>query len=466
MNILKKIFQPIDLTKGTPWKVILLFAIPLLINSLLSNAFSIINALVLKATVGGSSVTAINQTGNISSILFNFAYGTTSGFAVLISNKCGSKDEEGIKKVFYNSIFLASIIAIFISIIGLLLYPTLFILLETDVSLVDKAGNYIEIILIAFIFMVLSNLFDSFLRALGNSIIPLIISFFCTLINIGFAFIFTGLIKLDTRGVAIATLLANFIHLLISAIYIYKKYPFLKTKIKDIKLDKKLNIDLLKLGLPLGFQWSILFIGSFVQAKKVNEFGIIAQNAVSCYQSFEGYISVPLSVISTATLSYIGQNYGAKNDKRIKEGIKDSIIIDICSYIIIVIFGLTFAEKVPYIFLREEEVTERTIFYCATYLRTMIPFLICQGVLQISRSTLQGINKTTIPFISGIGELFARIIVCLFIPSLINPSNPLSDESYMGICFSTPFAWVISVLIMGGSVIYIVYIKGIKYKEN
>ena len=105
MNILKKFFKPIDLTKGKSWKIILLFAIPILLSTILSSAFSLINALVLKETIGGTSVTAINQTGSITSFLFNFAYSCTGGFTVLISNKCGSKDEEGLKKVFINSFF-------------------------------------------------------------------------------------------------------------------------------------------------------------------------------------------------------------------------------------------------------------------------------------------------------------------------------------------------------------------------
>ena len=130
MNFLKKIFKPIDLTVGSPWKVILLFAIPILLSTVLSSAFSLINALVLKATVGGDSVTAINQTGSITSFLFNFAYGCTSGFSILISNKCGSKDNEGIKKTFINSAFLSTIIAIIISVIGLIIYPYLFNILQ------------------------------------------------------------------------------------------------------------------------------------------------------------------------------------------------------------------------------------------------------------------------------------------------------------------------------------------------
>ena len=177
--------------------------------------------------------------------------------------------------------------------------------------------------------MVLSNLLANFLRALGDATVPLIISVFTTIINILLAFLFTGVIRLDTRGVALATLIANLFSVIITLIYIFKNYPYLKLKKSDLKLDKNIIFNLLKLGLPLGLQWSILFIGSFVQASKVNEFGKVAQQAVSCYQPFESYITIPLSVISSVMLSYIGQNYGAKHVDRIKKGLRDAIIIDI-----------------------------------------------------------------------------------------------------------------------------------------
>jgi Na+-driven multidrug efflux pump len=165
-------------------------------------------------------------------------------------------------------------------------------------------------------------------------------------------------------------------------------------------------------------------------------------------------------------LSYTGQNYGAKNIDRIKHGIKDAIVIDLIFYSIVLIISQIIAKNVAYIFLPKEEINDDIIFYCSSYIKIITPFLICQGLLQISRSILQGIKKTIIPFISGIGELLARIFICLLIPTLINPSNPISNESYLGICFSTPLAWVTSLLIMGGSVIYIIYFKGIKFENS
>ena len=220
------------------------------------------------------------------------------------------------------------------------------------------------------------------------------------------------------------------------------------------------------MGLPLGLQWSILFIGSFIQSSVVNKFGIISINGVltstaskaqTVYTNIESYLTMPLSTLSSAILSFVAQNYGAKNYRRIKSGIKESLIMIVIIYLIILIIGLGIINISPYIFLRENEVNDLVKFYSSNYLLCIIPSLILQGILSLSRSFLQGIKKPLIPFLSGIGELIARAFICLFIPNLINPTNPLSNESYIGLCFSTPLAWLVSVIIMGGSLIYYMY---------
>ena len=455
MKTEKKFFSRIDLTEGRPWKVILLFSIPIFFTLILNNAFSLINALVLKTTVGGDSVTAVNSTSSISNILFQFAYGIGGGFTIVISEQIGKKDYKNLKKTFYNAIYLSIVIGIIIGIIGLIFYKDLLVLLNIDERYFNKAQQYYKIILISF---VLNNYFSNALRAMGDSFAPLIISLIGAVFNISFAFLFTGVLNLDTKGVAFATMSANLISSLLAFIYMIKKYEFLRGRIE--KFDKNNSLKMLKLGIPLGIQWSILFIGSFFQDQTINEFGNgLATKAVSCYSPFVTYLTIPISTITSAMLNYIGQNYGKSDLVRIKKGIKDAIIIDLVIYLVIIIVGFSLLNYVPYIFLPAKEVdniVEGPIikYYCYTYLKVLIPCLIMQALLTLCRSTLQGIQKTTITLLSGIGELFARIFICAVIPSLINASNPLSNESFIGVCFSTPMAWFVSLVIMGISVIY------------
>lgn len=455
-----KLFKQVDLTIGKPWKVIITLAIPILLSQILGNAFSLINALVLKTTVGGDSVTAINSTGSISSILFQFAYGCSGGFAILLSSYFGKKDFDNLKKSFYNALYLCLFIGVLITIIGLFVYKDLLYLLKIDDKYINKASEYYFIILISFVFMLLANFLANALRAIGDSTAPLLISLFSTLINVLFAFLFTGVIRLDTKGVAIATLIANITNIVISIIYITKKYSYLSLKTGLERVNMKLSLKMLKLGVPLGLQWSILFIGTFFQARTINGFGDgLATKAVSCYSPIESYLVMPLSAIASSLLSYVAQNYGNNDMDRIKKGVKQALLIDLICWVFIVIIGYFITPYAPYIFMPKNEINDLINgpiikYYCSTYLRIVVPCLLLQGILTISRSILQGLQKTLIPFLSGVGELVARLCICAILPSLINPTNPISDESFIGVCFSSPMAWFVSVLVMGGSALY------------
>jgi putative MATE family efflux protein len=447
-----------DLTKGKPWKALMLFSIPILLSTLLGNAFGLINALVLKVTVGGDAVTAINCTGSISALLFNFAYGASGGFSVLASNDFGAKSYEKIRKTFLASLVLSLLIGILLMAGGLLCLPYFLVALNVNAIYIADATAYFQIILISFPFMLLANLLGNFLRALGNSFMPLVYGLITTLLNILFDYLFTGVFRFGVQGVAAGTLIANVADVLLTYAYLYKKYPYLRFSKEGFKGGGRLYWALLAMGIPLGLQWSILFIGSFVLSSQVNLFGNgLATKAGACYSSWESYLTIPLSVMATSLMSFVGQNYGAKKFDRIRQGFRDALLIDFCSYLVVLAIGLSTARAVPYIFLPEEEVNDRVVYYCSTYLFVMTPFLICQGTLQLSRSVLQGIKKPLLPFLSGIGELGARIAVCLWIPGLISPSNPTSDAAYLGLCFSDAAAWVMSVLIMGGSVLYFLF---------
>lgn len=466
---IKKIFAFQDLTNGRPFKTIILFGLPILISNLLGTSLSLINTLVLKSTVGSNSVVAMNQTGAINSLLFQFSFGCASGFSVIGSQKAGAKDIEGLKKVLNVSIVLTTIIAIIISILGLSCIDPLMNFLNIDAIFYEKAKTYILIILGFFILSALNNLVSNFLRALGNSTFPLIVSLSTSLLNILLVFLFTAqnLLSLDTLGCGIANTIVIFLSLLINYFYLIKKHPSLKFSFKSAKFDKTIYYDLLKLGLPLGFQWSILFIGSFVQNSQINLYGPDASSAMTCYSQFENYLTIVFSVLASSLLTFVGQNYGARKYKRIRKGILETSLTAIILYVVICLIGIVSAKYVPYIFLNAEDINSEIVYYVSIYLYIISPSLIMQALLMISRSSLQGIKKPLIPFLSGIGELIARIVVCFLLPYLIdnNYQTTHSDSSYIGLCFSNPAAWLISFILMGGATLIFIIFNS-KFKEN
>ena len=461
----KNMFKTMDLTKGGIFNALFFFSLPLFLSSLITSAFGLINSLVLKYTVGGDAVTAINVTASISSLLFNFAYGAVSGFATITANHHGSKNVEGCGKSIYQSLYISLIISIFISGIGFIFLDQMLAFLNIEEIYLVDAKAYFTIILAMFPLMMLNNLLAAQLRAFGNSFFPLVVSIVQAAVNVCFALLFTGPAKLGVSGAAYASLISYFVTIVIFVIYILLKYPSYRPSKLFLKPNWKMIWSLLKLGLPLGFQWSILFIGSFIQSSVINQFGAgAASKANVCSMNYENYISMVVLFLGNGLLTFVGQNYGAGQIERIRKAIKVCWISTMILWAATISVALFLVPYVPYIFLPKDEVTDQVKFYTSTYCYIISCCLVLQGTLRIFRSVLQGIKKSLWPLLSGIGELGARALVCLLIPQLINPSNPVSNESYVGLAFSNPAAWLASVLIMGFAVLYFIK-KGVLRKE-
>lgn len=463
----KNMFKTMDLTKGSILKALFFFSLPLFLSSLITSAFGLINSLVLKYTVGGYAVTSINVTGSISSLLFNFAYGAVSGFATITANYHGSKDIADCRKSIYQSFYISIVISILISILGFIFLDPLISFLQIEAVYIEDAKAYFVIILAMFPLMMLNNLLAAQLRSLGNSFFPLVVAIIQAAINVIFALLFTApFLNLGVRGVAFASLIAYLATVIIFIVYFLKKYPDYRPNKECTKVDWKMVWALLKLGIPLGFQWSVLFIGTFVQSRVVNTFGSGAASAANvCTMNYENYISMVILFLGNGLLTFVAQNYGANKIDRIRKAVKSCWIITMIIWIATISVSMFIIPYVPYIFLPAEEVSEQIQYYSNTYCYIISICLFLQGTLRIFRSVLQGIKKSLWPLISGFGELGARVLVCLLLPSLINPTNPVSDASYIGVAFSNPAAWLASTLIMGFAVLYFMK-KGVLKKQT
>ena len=456
---IKQFFGYQDLTRSVrPLVAMLLFAIPLIITTFLSNGMTLINSLVLKETVGGDSVTAINQTNALSALILQFGYGCTSGFGIVVANFHGAKDIEKTKKAIVSSIIFCFAIWLVIAPLGIIFLKVMLHALNVDELYFDRAYNYFLIILIFYIFSLLSNLSGHILRALGNSFTVLVSSILTSLNHIGFVYLLTAkyLGNLDTRGAAIATIITSILNLSICFYFVFRKYKIGK---ESFKFDKSIYKDLAKLGVPLGFQWSVLYIGSFVLARQVNSFGIYASKGMAIYSSWETLaINSIMGAIGTTVVNFTGQNYGAKKYMRVKKGIIDGYILVAIIYSVMLVALLPTVKLVPYIYLPKDEINERVIFYSTTYLYITISAAVFQGIINVSRGALQGIKRPLFPFISGLGELAGRIGVSLLVPFIIdaNYKTTLSDKSYVGLSFSNATAWFLSALIMGIAVLILI----------
>ena len=467
----KKLFDPIDLTKGSITKDILLFMVPILLSLIFQQLFTMTDAIIVGQNLGTYEIAGINDVGCLSAIALQFCIGCASGFSVVVSHKIGENNLSGARKSFYLQFVICTLLTIVLT-IGFCLSTDLLLQLmkitpsETDANqqlLYQSAHDYLFVIFLGIFANMFYNFIFSNLRALGDSFTPFIFLVLGVILNIVLDYLFIVPFSWGVIGSAWATVLAEALATIGCFIYAYIKYDYLRYQKGDLKVSKNFIIEHFKLGLPLGLQSSILEIGIIIMQMSIIAFDYTATGSlVSGTPAQVGYsiackvhliIMSVYQAIAIAMMTYLGQNQGAGEYKRIKKGLEIGSLIGLASYIFFTVIGLliTIDGAYMYIFLKADNITNEAIRYGNLYLYLCLPCDFILLVLFICRHSLQGLNRPLYPFLAGVGELFARTICCIFLPQLVNggPINSsASDTSFIAVCLADPLAWLAAVSFM------------------
>lgn len=490
MNILtkfKQLFKPINLTEGTIWKVLITFTIPILLSYIFQQIYSITDAIIVGQTLSSNAVSGIGDANAVIFMVTELAIGIAGGFSVIIAKKIGEKNSADARKSLLIQIILSIIICAIITPIFIILIDPLLswvgIFKSADANMNEVYENaywYTFVIILGTIAVLLYNVIFGALRAIGDSFIPFLFLLFSTILNILLDLLFILVFKWGVIGTALATILSQFISAILCYWYTMVRYPQFRFKKEDFHISFKFVIEHLKQGLPLGFQFSILGIGiiimqagvvSFDKLPLSNEFifGTPAQVGINAAYKLGNLLMTPFNALGTALLAFMGQNLGAKKYDRIKSGLNQATIIGFISWGIVAILGflLTINGGFLYMFLSKDKVTSDVIRYGNSYMYLMLPFYSTLMLLFIYRNACQGIEKPLFPFLAGIGELVGRIVICLYLPALLNggPINSnASPLAFYGLCFADAAAWILAILLLLYPVIHNIY--KMNYKEK
>ena len=475
----KKLFKPIDLTSGNPLKIIILFSLPILLSNLFQQVYLLADAIIVGQVIP-LQFAGISNTGPLNFLVLQFAFGCTSGFSIVISNRFGKKDLEGTKKAFISTIYLSLMVSVVLTILALstskyMLYG-LGIKEELDPVTYRAAYIYINVMFAGMISQILYNLVVSVNRSIGDSVTPLLFLILSSILNILLDLLFVNVMPntdLQVFGVAFATVLAQFISFILCLIFTLKKYKFLRFTFKEFVPEKSDLLEQLKLGLPLGFQFSVIAIGMIVVQSSIVKFdkGIFiegtninahyAQDGFAAANKLSSLLIAPYSALGVGVLSYAAQNYGSNNNERVIEGFKKSMMIAFCLYLIDSTIGLLLSINgaFVYIFLNESQIYKETIEYAITYNHIVLPCAFFLVTIMVSRSFIQGLGKSLVPFISSFLELVVRISLCLIATEVMG-KNGLDMSSFMLVCGADACSWLTGAIVLTSPLIY--YLKKLK----
>ena len=424
-----------DMTTGNPVKLILLFSIPLLIGNIFQQFYSMVDTIIVGRFVGVEALAAVGTTGSMVFLVNGFVMGLTSGFAVLISQKYGAKDEAGVKKAVASSITLSIIATIIVTFISVISAKPLLTLMNTPSNIMKDASTYIIILYAGNVAIIFYNMMAAILRALGDSKTPLYFLIVSSVLNIILDLVLIINFKMGVAGAAYATVVSQGVSALLCVIYTYKKYKILRLKKEDFKVKKKYYRRHLKVGIPMALQFSITAIGIMTVQSAINIFGstVIASYAAS--SKVLQLVMQPATTLGVTMATYCGQNIGAKRYDRIKLGVKKcvqiSIITSLISAMVLIFLGKYFV--MMFVSNPDAEI----LSYAQQVLNISAIFFIPLGLIFVYRNALQGIGDSFIPMMAGVYELVARAVVAFTLPNVLE---------FMGICLADPVAWFAAVI--------------------
>ena len=323
-----------DMTKGNPVKLILLFSIPLLIGNVFQQFYSMVDTIIVGRFVGVDALAAVGSTGSMVFLVNGFATGLTSGFAVLVSQKFGAKDEKGLRKATASAITLTVISVIVATIVSLLGAKPLLKLMNTPENIMGDAYIYVKIIYGGIIATVAYNFIASILRALGDSKTPLYFLIVSSVLNIILDLVFIINFKMGVAGAAYATIISQGVSAILCLIYTYKRFTILRLKKEDFNVKRRYYHKHLKIGIPMALQFSITSIGIMTVQGALNVFGSTVIASYTAASKALQLVMQPAITFGVTMATYCGQNLGAKEYGRIKEGVKECTKISIITSII------------------------------------------------------------------------------------------------------------------------------------
>lgn len=434
MNTLKNKFlnANVDLINGPIFKSLIIFAIPLLISNIFQQLYNTVDTMIVGNVLGDVSLAAIGSCTSIYDLLVGFALGIGNGLAIVTARSYGSHDEKLLKKSVASSIIIGVIVSFVLTTVGVVFLKPLLNLLNTPVEIIDEAYSYIVFIVLFIIVMFAYNLCAGLMRAIGNSFIPLVFLIISSLLNIGLDLLFITQFHMGVRGAAVATVIAQGISVVLCIIYILKKVPMLIPTKEDFEIDKELYKELLGQGFSMGFMSSIVSAGSVILQYGINNLGYLIIAGHTAARKLYMFFNMPFIAMALAISTFVSQNKGANQKKRIKQALRYAYIYDFIMAamvtVIILLFGSSLVKMIS-------GSNESVVLQNGTlYLIIVGPFYAVLGVLMQTRYALQGIGQKLLPLISSIIEFFGKIVFVVFL---------IPRFQYMAVIFCEPVIWCV-----------------------
>ena len=384
-----------DMTQGTIWKHLLAFALPLMIGNLFQQLYNTVDSIVVGQFVSKQALAAVGSTTSIINMLVGFFSGVSVGAGVIISQRFGAKDPEGVHKAVHTTISLTLIIGLIGTVVGIVLAPIMLTLMKTPQDVFVEAKAYLQIYFGGISGLMLYNMGSGILRAVGDSRRPLYFLVFSSCVNIVLDLVFVLGFHMGVEGVAYATIIAQFSSAALIYFTLYRTHDVHRFHPKKLRIYPEMVRSIIRVGLPAGLQQALTsFSNVFVQGY-INSFGTNCVAGWSCYHRIDQFILLPMQSISMASTTFVGQNIGHRDLERTEKGIRTAVTLSIIVTGFLIGLVVIFCAPLIKIFNDDPGVVE----YGVMFIRLISPFYLIICFNQIYAGALRGAGDAKAPMV-------------------------------------------------------------------
>lgn len=420
-----------ELTKGSPMKLILGFALPLLFGNLFQQFYSMVDAIIVGRVLGTGPLAAVGSTGSVTFLIIGFCLGLCSGFSIPIAQRFGSRDFADLKRFIGNGIWLCAGFAVVLTVLTVAFCRDILLWMDTPPDIIDDAYLYLVIIFAGIPATFLYNMLSGILRALGDSRTPVVFLIVASFINIALDIVLVIFVPMGVAGAAAATVISQLGAGLACLIYAYRRFELLHLARDDMKLRKPHVKRLLGMAVPMALQTSITAVGSVILQSAVNALGSAAVTSVTAASKLSMFFTCAYDAMGVTMSTYSGQNIGAGKYDRIGRGVKACNIIGIV-YSLLALLVLVLCGRWM-ILLFVDGAQTAIIDDAYRFILINASFFVPLTFVNVLRLTIQGMGYSRLAMFAGVFEMIARGLTGAWL---------VPQFGFLAACFASPIAWI------------------------
>ncbi len=424
-----------NLTEGSVTKTILLFSLPMIAGNLLQQLYNIADTLIVGRFLGSGALAAVGASYTLMTFLTSIFLGLCMGSGAVFSIRYGEKNQEQLEKSIGASFLLIGITAVMVNLAVFLFIDPIMELLQVPQEIYGMMRDYLWVIFLGILATFLYNFFASVLRAVGNSVVPLVFLAACAILNIVLDLWFVLGLQWGVKGAAIATVISQYVSGIGITIYTYWKIPQFRVKAKYLHPEFSLVKEIAQFSFLTSLQQSVMNLGILMVQGLVNSFGTVIMAAFAAAVKIDSFAYMPVQDFGNAFSTFVAQNFGAKKEARIREGIKKAVLMAMAFCIVISIGVFVFAKPLMLIFVQPEETA--ILAAGVEYLRIEGAFYCGIGCLFLLYGFYRAVKLPGMSVVLTVISLGTRVVLAYVLSSI-------EAIGVTGIWWSVPIGWALA----------------------